>query len=79
MKRLVIFALACLAAVLTAIPGRTAPPETRLRVLLTYGGHDFQEKEFFAMWDALPGVSYTKAPLPNRPICSGRGWRKIMT
>ena len=65
MKRLVIIALACLAAVLTSIPARTAPPEARLRVLLTYGGHDFQEKEFFAMWDALPGVSYTKAPLPQ--------------
>ena len=34
-------------------------------MLLTYGGHDFQEKEFFAMWDALPGVTYTKAPLPH--------------
>ncbi len=34
-------------------------------MLLTYGGHDFQEKEFFALWDALPGVSYTKAPLPR--------------
>jgi type 1 glutamine amidotransferase len=43
------------------------PPEQHrdIRVLLTYGGHDFQEKEFFAMWDALPGVRYTKAPLPE--------------
>ncbi len=65
MKRLAIIALACLAAVLTSISARTDPPEARLRVLLTYGGHDFQEKEFFAMWDALPGVSYTKAPLPQ--------------
>ncbi len=65
MKKLVIIALTCLAAVLTSIAARAAPPEARLRVLLTYGGHDFQEKEFFAMWDALPGVSYTKAPLPQ--------------
>ena len=65
MKRLVIIALACLAAALTSIPASTAPPQSRLRVLLTYGGHDFQEKEFFAMWDALPGVTYTKAPLPR--------------
>ncbi|WP_165219542.1 ThuA domain-containing protein [Aquisphaera insulae] len=36
-----------------------------LRVLLTFGGHEFQEKEFFAMWDSLPGVTYTKAPLPQ--------------
>ncbi len=65
MKRLAIIALACLAAVLTSIPARTDPPKARLRVLLTYGGHDFQETEFFARWDALPGVSYTKAPLPQ--------------
>jgi type 1 glutamine amidotransferase len=65
MKKLVIIALTCLAAVLTSISARAAPPEARLRVLLTYGGHDFQQKEFFAMWDALPGVSYTKAPLPQ--------------
>src|SRR5271157_1297980 len=65
MQRLAIIALACLAAVLTSISARTDPPVARLRVLLTYGGHDFQEKEFFAMWDALPGVSCTKAPLPQ--------------
>ena len=48
---------------------------SRLRVLLTYGGHDFQEKEFFAMWDAMPGVTYTKAPLPavGRPAQAGSG------
>lgn len=40
--------------------------ETRpLRVLLTYGGHGFQQKEFFAFWDALPGVTYTKCELPR--------------
>jgi type 1 glutamine amidotransferase len=36
-----------------------------LRVLLVYGGHGFEEAAFFAFWDALPGVSYTKAPLPE--------------
>jgi type 1 glutamine amidotransferase len=36
-----------------------------LRVLLTYGGHGFEEKPFFALFDALPGVQYTKAPLPE--------------
>lgn len=57
---------ATLAAVFVAVtPAIGAPPDTKLRVLLTYGGHDFQEKEFFAMWDALPGVVYTKAPLPQ--------------
>jgi hypothetical protein len=36
----------------------------KIRVLLTFGGHDFEQKPFFAMFDALPGVVYTKAPLP---------------
>jgi type 1 glutamine amidotransferase len=41
------------------------PAASALRVLLTYGGHAFQEKEFFAFWDGLPGITYTKAPLPQ--------------
>ncbi len=64
MKRSAIVALGCLVAVLAGSPARSEPPGTKLRVLLTYGGHDFQEKEFFALWDGLPGVSYTRAPLP---------------
>jgi type 1 glutamine amidotransferase len=63
-KRLLV-ALACLAGLFTAAGLAAAPSDGKLRVLLTYGGHDFQEKEFFAMWDALPGVTYTKAPLPQ--------------
>jgi hypothetical protein len=37
-----------------------------LRVLLTFGGHGFQEEPFFAMFDALDNVEYTKAPLPEK-------------
>src|SRR5208282_5201583 len=37
----------------------------KIRVLLTYGGHGFQQKPFFAMFDALAGVAYTKAELPK--------------
>jgi len=43
---------------------RAAEPKP-LHVLVTYGGHGFQQKEFFAMWDALPGVTYTKAEMPK--------------
>ena len=64
MRKPLIVALSCLVALSTAA-GAAAPSEGKPRVLLTYGGHDFQEQEFFAMWDALPGVSYTKAPLPQ--------------
>ena len=41
--------------------GEDAP----IRILLTHGGHWFQEAEFFAMFDALEGVEYTRAPLPE--------------
>jgi uncharacterized protein len=41
------------------------PAKGKIRVLLTYGGHDFQAKEFFAMFDSLPGVVYTKAEMPK--------------
>ncbi|MCX7045463.1 MAG: ThuA domain-containing protein [Candidatus Sumerlaeota bacterium] len=43
-----------------------ASKEKAIRILLTYGGHGFQEKEFYAMFDALPGVKYTKAQLPQQ-------------
>jgi len=37
----------------------------KIRVLLTYGGHGFAQEPFFALFDALPDVVYTKAPLPE--------------
>ncbi len=40
--------------------------ERPIRILLTYGGHGFEEGPFFAMFDALPGIEYTRAPLPAR-------------
>jgi type 1 glutamine amidotransferase len=48
-----------------AVPLCRAEEPQPLRVLVTYGGHGFQQKEFFAMWDALPGVTYTKAEMPK--------------
>jgi len=65
MRKLCFLALAAAAALMTSTAASAAPPGAKLRVLLTFGGHDFQEQEFFAMWDALPGVTYTKAPLPQ--------------
>jgi type 1 glutamine amidotransferase len=59
--------LGLILALTTASPAlaQTPAPAKPIRVLVTYGGHAFQEKEFWAMWDALPGVTYTKAPLPQ--------------
>lgn len=62
--RLGIAASLVLALLCPSIAGAQRSAEQPIRVLLVYGGHDFQEPEFFAFWDALPGVSYTKAPLP---------------
>jgi len=36
-----------------------------IRVLFTYGGHGFDETEFYRMFDALPGMTYTRALLPR--------------
>ena len=37
----------------------------KIRVLLLYGGHAFEETKFFAMFDALSGIQYTKAAMPK--------------
>jgi type 1 glutamine amidotransferase len=40
-------------------------PRGKIRILLTYGGHGFEEKPFFAMFDALPKITYTRVQLPQ--------------
>jgi type 1 glutamine amidotransferase len=66
MKRLI----GLLAVVIVAsswLRGASANDEgAPIRVLLTYGGHGFEEAPFFAMFDALPNVEYTKAQLPQQ-------------
>ncbi len=37
----------------------------KIRVLVTVGGHGYEEAPFYAMWDALPAVKWTKAVLPK--------------
>jgi len=36
-----------------------------IRILLTYGGHGFQEEAFFGMFDEMEGIEYTKAKFPD--------------
>lgn len=55
---LLLLGLPSIRAVEPAVPGK-------VRVLVTYGGHDFEAKTFWAMWDALPGIVYTKAEMPK--------------
>jgi len=67
-KRLLILTMVCAAAaMLVCSPLRAdgAEQAKTIRVLLTFGGHGFEQEPFFAMFDALPGVEYTKAPLPE--------------
>lgn len=40
--------------------------EKVIRVLLTVGGHGYEEAPFYAMWDSLPGVKWTKIELPKQ-------------
>lgn len=42
------------------------PPEKKLRVLVTYGGHGFDQKEFWALFDAMPDILWDKAELPKQ-------------
>jgi uncharacterized protein len=51
----------CLPGAISANP----PASGKIRVLLTYGGHGFEEKQFFAMFDKFADVQYTKAALPQ--------------
>ncbi len=46
-----------------------APGEENLgkdiRILVTYGGHNFEQEPFYGMFDSLPGISYTSIQLPD--------------
>ena len=53
-----------LAALATPAEARVPVVNGKIRVLLTFGGHGFEQEPFFAMFDKMPGVEYTKAPLP---------------
>jgi len=57
--------LLCILPVFVAASAPDPEDDAPIRILLTHGGHWFQEAEFFAMFDALEGVEYTRAPLPE--------------
>ena len=37
----------------------------KIRILLTTGGHNFEVQPFYAAFDAMPNIEYTKAELPK--------------
>jgi type 1 glutamine amidotransferase/Leucine-rich repeat (LRR) protein len=66
MRHFVLTVLLLIASITAALSAAVAKePADKIRVLLTYGGHGFEEQPFFAMFDALPGIVYTKAPMPQ--------------
>lgn len=61
-----ILAFAMVTCVGAALVNASEPAgQGQIRVLLTYGGHGFEEKSFFALFDGLSDVQYTKAELPK--------------
>ena len=59
--------VAVLFVTVLAVFGRASGAQAadgKLRVLLTYGGHGFQQEPFFAMFDGMKDVEYAKAPMP---------------
>ncbi len=66
MKRLVLLLLTSLAVLVsTGTRPLEAAEKDKVRVLLTCGGHGFGQGPFFAMFDAMPDVEYTKAEMPK--------------
>ncbi len=57
-------ALLCL-AFLPSLVAAQEPAGGKIRVLFTYGGHDFEQKQMYAMLDAMAGIAYTKCELPK--------------
>jgi len=64
MKR-TLFAFLCTVLCLVSVVCQAAEPQQgKIRVLLLTGGHGFDADPFFAMFDAMDDVEYTKAEMP---------------
>jgi len=54
----------CVLAVLAGMVGRSSAAEQqKIRVLITTGGHDFDRKGFFAMWDLFPDIAWREGKM----------------
>lgn len=62
MRRLVAGVLVLGGMVLAGLAGAAEP---NLRVLLTVGGHAFEEEAFYAVFKAMPGVTFQVAQMPR--------------
>ena len=59
--------IGCLASflALATLAWAADPAPGKIRVLLTHGGHAFETVPFFALFDSIPDVVYTKAEMPK--------------
>ena len=68
MRRFSVLLAGLVAALAIASPAAAAEKATekpaKIRVLLTYGGHGFEQRLFFAMWVPCPASSTPKPPCP---------------
>ena len=63
--RMLVFLMFCLASLGATVHAAEPVKSGKVRVLVTFGGHGFEQEKFFAMFDAMTDVKYTKAPLPQ--------------
>ena len=67
MRRLisVLFAIVFCITAFQSCTSREEKVGKDIRILLTYGGHGFEEELFYKMFDNLPGISYSSIKLPD--------------
>ena len=67
MKRFSVLLVFVTMALWTAGPARAVETgkEGKVRVLLTVGGHPYEEEPFYAMFGSMPGVTYDLAHMPK--------------
>lgn len=69
MFRLTVFAATWCVLGITLGNALAEAPQTeagKIRVLVTYGGHGFEEKPFFEMFDKMEGIEYKAIKLPDQ-------------
>ena len=50
---------------MTMLNAQVKNEETKIRILLTTGGHEFEKKPFFEMFDKMPDITFHHIQLPD--------------
>ncbi|MHB9066941.1 MAG: ThuA domain-containing protein, partial [Pirellulaceae bacterium] len=64
-KTLLVVLALCTCLGLSLAQGAEKPRDEKIRVLLITGGHDYEEKQFHAAFEAIPDVTTVTATLPE--------------